>query len=236
MSRFTQEIKRVNVPITVIILSAGIGSRIKSYEPRALLKMGERTLLEHQIYHLQNNFHNSEITVVVGNAATKIIKRVDTNIRIIENQLYENTNSFESLRLAINNIVGDNVLFLHGDLIFNQKTFEGLSYDKSFVLIDKNEQFSEREVGITQTNKKVNIFSYGLPTKWCQIAYITGREFSILKQICHKNNAEHKKMLTFEALNKIINKGGQFFCYEPPNMKIKEIDCMRDFNNENFNI
>ena len=212
MSRFTQEIKKKNVPMTIVILSAGTGSRIKSYEPRALLKLGSRTILENQIHHLKNNFDNPEIIVAVGNASSKIIKRTHSSIRIIENQLYETTNSFESLRLAVNNITADNVLFLHGDLVFNQRTFEGLGYDKSFVLID------------------------GLTTKWCQIAYLTGREFLILKQICHKNNAEHKKMLTFEVLNKIINKGGQFLCHEPPNMKIKEIDCMRDFNNEDFNI
>jgi len=236
MSRFTQEIKRKNVPMTIVILSAGTGSRIKSYEPRALLKLGTRNILENQIHHLKNNFDSPEITVTVGNAANKIIKRVPSSIRVIENQLYETTNSFESLRLAVNNITSDNVLFLHGDLVFNQRTFEGLSYDKSFVLIDQKQQFNEKEVGLTQTNKKATIFSYGLATKWCQIAYLTGREFLILKQICHKNNAEHKKMLTFEVLNKIINKGGQFLCHEPPNMKIREIDCMRDFNNEDFNI
>lgn len=236
MDRFTQEIKKHSVHMSVAILSAGSGQRIKSYEPRSLLKLGDKTLIDYQVELLRNNFKNPDIIVTVGIHANKIIKKTDRNIRIVENQLHEHTNSFESLRLAVNNSISDSILFLHGDLLFNKKTLSGLSYNKSFVLVDRDNQFNEREAGVTIVNKKASIFSYGLPDKWCQIAYLTGREFAMLQQICYKNNPDHKKMLTFEVLNSIINKGGQLFCYEPPNMKIREIDCMRDFDYESFNI
>ena len=236
MGRFTQEIKRQSVHMSVAILSAGIGNRIKSYEPRSLLKAGKKTLIDCQIEILRNQFKHPDIILVVGTHANKVIKKIDNSVRVVENQLYRNTNSFESLRLAVNNAVNDSILFLHGDLFFNQKTLHGLSYNKSFVIVDKKKQFHDREVGVNIVNNKASIFSYGLSDKWCQMAYLTGREFLMLKQICCKNNPEYKKMLTFEALNSIINKGGQLFCYEPEHMKIREIDCMRDFDYESFNI
>ena len=51
-----------------------------------------------------------------------------------------------------------------------------------------------------------------------------------------KHSEETKKMLTFEVLNLIINKGGNIKVIEPENGSILEIDCMKDLKNENFNI
>ena len=50
------------------------------------------------------------------------------------------------------------------------------------------------------------------------------------------SDEEIKQKLTFEALNMVLLKGGKIKCYEPQDMSIIEIDCMKDLNNENFNI
>ena len=188
MSRFVQKIKKDTEYTSAIILSAGVGRRIKSYEPRSLLKVGGKTLLEHQVSILRQVFHEPDIVVAVGYAANKIMKKKDANIRAVENQLYKTTNSFESLRLGINNSIGDSVLFFHGDLYFNAETLEGLDYSKSFILVDNKNQISDREVGVTIVKEKATIFSYGLDTKWCQVAFLAGKELSLLRQICLKND------------------------------------------------
>lgn len=237
MNRFTTNITKIRVnpklakktsDISIIILSAGVGLRIKSYEPRSMLKIKNRTLLEHQIDILNSAFDTPEIICVVGYDAQKIIKK-NYNVRIIENQLYETTNAAESLRLAFNNTLSDNILFLHGDLLFNKETLN-VKYNKSFVLVDTNKRFDHREVGVTistDTNK-ASIFSYGLNTKWCQIAYMTGKETKIAKNLFQKFELAHKKMLCFELLNDMINTGASFECYEPNNMSITEIDRIKD--------
>ena len=80
------------------------------------------------------------------------------------------------------------------------------------------------------------ILSYGLPTKWGQIAFLTGKELKILNNIFYKFNTINKKLLSFELLNEVIMMGGTFKCYEPSDMSIIEIDCIKDLKNENFNM
>ena len=59
----------------VAILGAGVGSRIKSHEPRSLIKIGDKTLIEHQVSMIRNSFENPEIIGVVGCKAEKVIKK-----------------------------------------------------------------------------------------------------------------------------------------------------------------
>jgi CTP:phosphocholine cytidylyltransferase-like protein len=214
----------------IAILGAGVGSRIKSHEPRSLIKIGNKTLLEHQICTLHECFDTPEIIAVVGCKAEKVIKKIRGNVRIVENQIYETTNTSESIRLAFNNSLKGNFLFMHGDLYFNAPTLNNIDYAKSFVIVDTKKMIHDKEVGLTVCNNAATIFSYGLPTKWCQIAYVTGKELKILKNIFNKFDITQKKMLSFEILNKMISMGAIFKCYEPKDMSILEIDRIKDLN------
>ncbi len=235
MNRFIQKIKKDSITTTVGVLSAGVGNRIKSNEPRSLLKIGSKILLEHQVSIVRNAFLNPEIIIGLGVEANKVIKKLSGGIRYVENQLYETTGSAETMRLVVNNSDSDSILFFHGDLYFSQSLLENLDYSRSFVLASLS-TMNDREVGLTKVKNKATIFSHGLDLKWCQIVYLCGKELKLLRQIFIKHSEETKKMLTFEALNLIINKGGNIKVIEPQNVSILEIDCMKDLKNENFNI
>lgn len=235
MNRFIQKIKRDSITTTVGILSAGVGNRIKSNEPRSLLKVGNKTLLEHQISVVRNVFSEPEIIVGLGVEANKVMKKTGLNARYIENQLYEVTGSAETMRLILNNSDANNILFFHGDLYFGQELLQDLDYGKSFALASP-QVMQDREVGITRVKNKATIFSHGLDLKWCQIIYLCGKELKLLRQAFMKHSEDIKKMLTFEVLNLIINKGGNIKVIEPDKISILEIDCMKDLKNENFNI
>ena len=216
-----------NDGICVAILSAGNGSRIKSYEPRSLLKIKGSYLLDHQIQTVGESFENPEIVNVVGCHANRVIKKSKNRTRIIENQLYDSSNSSESMRLAFNSTTNKNFLFMHGDLYFNTKTLD-LDYGSSFVIIDTKNRFKDTEVGLNIYEDRLTAMSYGLPTKWAQIAFVTGNEYKILSNIFQKYEAQDKKRLSFEIINMIVEAGGQFKCYEPKGMNIKEIDRIKD--------
>jgi choline kinase len=235
MNRFIQKIKRDSITTTVGILSAGVGNRIKSNEPRSLLKVGNRTLLEHQISVVRNVFSEPEIIVGLGVEANKVIKKLGFSARYVENQLYELTGSAETMRLILNNSDADSILFFHGDLYFGQELLQNLDYGKSFVLAS-NQAMQDREVGVTKVKNKATIFSHGLDLKWCQIIYLCGKELKLLRSAFIKHSEDIKNMLTFEVLNLIINKGGNIRVIEPDKISILEIDCMKDLKNENFNI
>ena len=76
--------------------------------------------------------------------------------------------------------------------------------------------------------------SYTLPIKWCQIAYFTGNEINILRRLLVKPDYNTKYLLTFELINKIIELGGIFKCVDIKDGFIKEIDSLKDINNETF--
>lgn len=223
------EIKRTPLIIPAAILTAGISNKMKSYEPRALLKIGNDVLVERQIKTIRY-YIDSEILLVVGYKANKIIRRVSgiPNVRIIENQNFDTTNAAESIRLAVNNNTQNSLLVMHGDILFNADTLKDLSFNKSFVIIDSHGQIKDREVGLSIDNNTLMNLSYDLTPKWCQIAYFTGKEYQILKSICKKEITGIENKLLFEVLNLVVGKGGLFNCIEPPKMKILEIDSMGD--------
>jgi len=236
MNRYTRRIKgKVTNPIQIIILAAGVGSRTKSYEPRCLLKYNNKTILDNQLNIFKNKFTNGEISIVCGFDSSRMIKKIDKQARVIENQIYETSNNGESLRLGVNNSLLENIIFLHGDLVISEDIFDKISFDKSFIFVDSGNKFDEKEVGVTVVNSKATILSYSLPTKWCQIAYLAENETNILRKLFLKQDFNAKILLTFEIINKIIENGGAFECYEVGNSFIKEIDSLKDITNENTN-
>jgi choline kinase len=236
MSRFIQKIKRGSLTTGVALLSAGLGNRIRSNEPRSLIKIGGKCLLELQLEALSSMFSEPNILVGIGVESQKIVKKFIGRVRLVENQLYKTTGPFETLRLLVNSSTDDSLLVIHGDLYFNSNILDGADFSKSFVVSDTTGSILEREVGITSVNNKASILSYGLKDKWAQMAFFTGRELATLRNLCCKSNDDSKHLLTFEIINSIINKGGSFKVHKPDKTFIVEIDCMKDIKNENFNI
>ena len=136
-TRFVTSIKSRNGKnTTAVILSAGVGYRMKSYGPKCLLKTDlGKSILEHQIETVSLCLPKSDIIVVLGFECDKAIKVLDKRSRVVENQLYEETNTAESLRLALNNGVRDSVLIMHGDLKFFKKSFFSVILENHLLLL-----------------------------------------------------------------------------------------------------
>lgn len=217
--------------VNCIILAAGISSRMKSYEPRSLLKIGHKTLIEHQVDTIRKVV-DGRISLVTGFKTNKIIKNTkNLNIEIVENKHYNESTSFKSLKLSLST-QPEGCMVVNGDLFFDKKTID-LDYNESFIITNDDGQIKPREIGSTVVNDHVTILHYGLPTKWSQIIYFTNNELLILKKICEKSGNDKK--LWFEIINQIIDNGGVFKNVCPQNTKIIEIDCMGDIKNENSN-
>ena len=229
VTKITKDTKKyIEQDIAIAILSAGAGARIKSYEPRSLLRIGDKSLIEHQISTIRECFDSPEVISVLGYDCERVIKKIENKTRIVENQLHEQSNASESMRLAFHNTTKKNFMFFHGDLYFNKETLQNLDYKKSFIIIDKSGQIADKEVGVTISENKASILSYGLPVKWAQIVYVTGKEYRILRNIFQRYTPPDKKLLLFEVLNRMISMGAQFYCHEPEKMSIVEIDRIKD--------
>tara|TARA_R100000808_G_scaffold5713_1_gene17229 strand:+ start:57649 stop:58386 length:738 start_codon:yes stop_codon:yes gene_type:complete len=235
-SRFTVPAKKTasgtakHDKLTVIIPVAGMGHRMKSYGPKCLFPTSKnRTIIERLIGNVKKVFPYSEIIVVVGFEANKIISTLPSHVRVVENQLYEETNIVESLRLALNNSVHDNILIIHGDLIFNVYTLHGITSDSSCAIVDTKDRFGKNEIGVNIFENKITNFSYGLQNKWAQIIYLTGHELEIFKSLCSER--DKNKMYMFEILNMVIDKNGLIEAREPKGMQILEVDSLKDLPN-----
>jgi bifunctional N-acetylglucosamine-1-phosphate-uridyltransferase/glucosamine-1-phosphate-acetyltransferase GlmU-like protein len=213
--------------LTIIILAANIGYGMKSYGPKSLLCINNKeTLLEYQINIIKTVFPNADIILVVGFCADKIIRKCPKGVRIVENQLFETSSEVEQIRLALNCTLTERILIIKDDIVFNNETFFEITKDKSCIIYESKSQIDSSNVGVTIANNCAQIFSYDIPTKWCHIAYLTNKEFKMLKNLC--NNRERSRMYLFEVLNIILNKVGQIKAMEPKNMEIVKIDTSRN--------
>lgn len=215
--------------ITVIIPAAGIGRRMKSHGSKSLIQLAtQETLLDRQITVIRKQYPKAEIIVVVGFQADKIIKDLigKPDIKVVENELYEETNVVRSIGMALRVASNSNILIIYGDIIFNPATLIGLPLHHSATIVDNKNNFEPDVVGVNIIDGYVGCFSYGLRTKWAQIVYLTGKELSIFKTIaCNKDK---RKLNTFEILNKVIELDGKIKAIEPQDMKIIEINSTQD--------
>jgi len=222
----TRRLKVDRNDITIIILAANIGYGMKSYGPKSLLNINpNEILLEYQLNLLQTSFPNSDILVVVGFLADRLIKRCPPGIRIIENQLFESTSEVEQMRLALNCTLTDNVLVIKDNIVFNEDTLYCISKDQGCLIYDSNNQIDTSNIGLTVIDGYATTFAYEIEDKWCHIAYLTKRETQILRTICNKR--ERGKMYLHEALDITLQRIGKMRAIEPVNMEIVKIDNSR---------
>ena len=223
-NRFTTQVKKVRNRNTFVILAAGAGRRMACYGPKCLLEYKNETILDNQIKVIRLFDLNADIIVVTGFCANKVVNKMDHRVRLVENVRYEETNSIESIRLAINASIPSNLYLIHGDMIFSQASF---CPDKSspWIFVDDASRIGKGEVGVVVNKDNVSNLSYGLKEKWGQISYIPFEFFDLAKTVASQMN---KNSSTFEFLNKMIKRGVKFKPYRNNKCVIKEIDSIRD--------
>lgn len=154
-----------------VIFNSGLGSRmgnITKDKPKCLVELynGE-TIFERQIRILSECGIN-EFIVTTGPYKEKIIeianKYSELNFIFVDNPDYMNTNYIVSMNNAYK-FIDDNVLLMHGDLVFNKRLINKILSDKreSVCLYNENKELPEKDFkGRFKDNKllevSVNIF------------------------------------------------------------------------------
>ena len=116
-----------------VILAAGAGSRLKpltDHMPKCLLKVGVKSILEMTIENLLAT-NNSEIIIVTGYLENKIREFIRERfpylqITYIYNKLYASTNNIYSLWLAKDEVLGDDMMMLDSDIVFDERIISKL--------------------------------------------------------------------------------------------------------------
>lgn len=116
-----------------VILAAGAGSRLKpltDHMPKCLLKVGVKCILEMTIENLLAT-NNSEIIIVTGYLENKIREFIRERfpylqITYIYNKLYASTNNIYSLWLAKDEVLGNDMMMLDSDIVFDERIISKL--------------------------------------------------------------------------------------------------------------
>lgn len=220
-----KSLKRVK-DMTIILLSAGVETRSKSQGSVCLIDVNNSLLLDYQIDTIRKIFEKCEIIPVVGFESSKIVKRLHNRVRFVENQKYEETNSAESLRLGLNATTNENILIIHGNMIFDPSLFEEHSFFKPFVLYRKEEDSGK--VGLVENDQNLESMNYGLEKRWLNILFSSGSLTTTLRKELNKESRGNRMM--HEIINLSLKKH-EIASY-PSDKPIVEINNYRKQRNE----
>ena len=104
----------------VVILSAGMGSRLNKNIPKSIVKLTDRlTILDLQINYLKKelNINLNDIYLVVGYKKDLIEKKYP-NLNFVYNKDYKNTGTAKSLLKGLKSINNEDVIWINGDVVF----------------------------------------------------------------------------------------------------------------------
>ena len=126
----------------IVILAAGIGSRLGNPFPKPLTKLNNgKSIMEMQIENITSRFDIDDINVVVGFKKNLIMERFP-NLTYIYNPFFDTTNTSKSLLSALKKNKDSSILWFNGDVVFDEKIFdiliESIEKNESFVAVNTN--------------------------------------------------------------------------------------------------
>lgn len=216
----------------VIILAAGIGSRLGQNIPKAMVKLNENiSILDLQIKNLETIVNSENITIVVG-FKKELIMDKHNNLDFVHNSNYKNTNTAKSLLMALKSIQDDDIMWMNGDVVFEADILSLILKYKNYNLICVDEKkLGDEEVKYTLNEKGyINKISKSVKNG---IGEAVGINF-IKKQniplfISCLENCEDLDYFE-KAIETIITKGIEFLPLNINNNFCIEVDFKEDLN------
>ncbi len=131
----------------VIILMAGMGSRLGKPIPKCLMPLNSReTILSRQLRILRT-FDLTCIGVV--GFKKDLVMEADPNLLFVYNPRFDTTNTAKSLLCALRHIHNEDVLWLNGDVVFDPGVIARLLKAEGSLVAVNNARVAEEEVKYT---------------------------------------------------------------------------------------
>jgi CDP-glycerol glycerophosphotransferase len=108
------------VVINVVILAAGLGTRLGRPHPKPLTALADgRSIMRQQLDHVRQTFGaQAHVTIVVGFKMDLIMEAAAGDAAFVYNELYDQTGTAKSLLKALLLAPPGGVLWLNGDVVF----------------------------------------------------------------------------------------------------------------------
>ena len=136
----------------IIILAAGIGSRLGNPLPKPLTKLkNNKSIMQMMTENISSVYNTNIINLVVGFKKDLIMESFP-DFTYVYNQYFDQTNTAKSLLKAIKKNKDQSILWMNGDIVFDKnlllKLKEYIDKDISFVSVNTS-QVAEEEVKYT---------------------------------------------------------------------------------------
>jgi choline kinase len=141
------------VSTQIVILAAGMGSRLGRSLPKPLTELSDgRTIMQQQFDNIHSAFgKDAQVTIVVGYKLEHIIEAFP-NASFVYNEQYDQTNTSKSLFRALKASAPGGVLWMNGDVVFDPEALhrakKQVDRDQSFVSVNTS-KVSDEEVKYT---------------------------------------------------------------------------------------
>lgn len=187
-----------------IILGDKFQKRMKSKGCVGLLKINNRSIVEHQYTSIRKIFPKANIIYVSGFEHKKLCSfliknKLDKDIHITYNPNYEIHNQGYSLYL-VKQFFNTDCCILSGDNIINSKIFDNFNYNTSKIFIN---QHQKNQLGCIINQGEVHNIAYGLDNYLYEMYYLSQRHSIILQKII--NSSKYYNTFLFELINKLID-------------------------------
>ncbi len=137
----------------IVILAAGMGSRLGRTLPKPLTELGDgRSIMQQQFDNIRHAFgKKAKVSVVVGYKFEHIVEAFP-EAKFVYNEQYDQTNTSKSLLRALRASKEGGVLWMNGDVVFDpavlDRAAELVVRDQSFVSVNTS-KVSDEEVKYT---------------------------------------------------------------------------------------
>lgn len=145
--------KMAHMAIQVVILAAGLGTRLGRPHPKPLTPLASDDSIMRRAVNLLRGVYGEDVfvTAVVGFKLDLIIEAMP-DISFVYNEVYDSTNTSKSLLKALRLAQPGGVLWMNGDVVFDPAVLDTLrthiEADKSFVCVN-TASVAEEEVKYT---------------------------------------------------------------------------------------
>ena len=214
--------------IDAIINISEITKGMKSVGAKALLKINNTSIIEHQINQLKSINRNIKINIITGFEHEKIKKTLSKyrNINIIYNKQYETTNQSMGLKLLFENKKNIEKLFwLSSGVLFKPKSIANASTKKQSKIFLLDKPKNNFNLGCSNTETIEYIF-YDLPCVWSECLFLNEEATSKLRNMLGSYNIS--QMFFFELVNKLISNNITLQHEKIAKSKVIKINTVKD--------
>lgn len=222
----------------IVILAAGIGSRLGNPLPKPLTTLNSgKSIMELQIENITSYFDPNDILTVVGFKKEFVMEAFPSSLYVYNPQ-YDQTNTSKSLLTALKKTQNESVLWMNGDVVFDKALFDiiipYIEDDKSFICVN-NEDCGEEEVKY-RTNKNGVLTELSKKVKYAEgeavgINFISSSDIqALIHRLEEVDNNDY-----FEAgIERMINKDGiNILPVDISSFNCMEVDFKEDLDNAN---